>query len=221
MTIKVLVADDQELVRAGFVMVVNHQTDLEVVGEAADGAQAVELAGTLAPDVVLMDLRMPRMDGIEATHLITTSASDRVIRVLILTTFDDDESVYAALQAGASGFLLKEVATHELGEAIRIVAAGDSLLAPSITRRIIERVVADRPVDSERKRRIELLTHREVEVLRYVAKGMTNSEIASVLFVAEATVKSHVSHILTKLGARDRAQAVAFAYEGGLVASGS
>ncbi len=160
------------------------------------------------------------MDGIEATRQIATLQTAQVTRILVLTTFDDDESVYAALQAGASGFLLKEVATHELAEAIRIVAAGDSLLAPKITRRIIERFVAERPVDAELKRR-ELLTEREVEVLRCVAKGMTNAEIAGELFVSEATIKSHVSHILTKLGARDRAQAVAFAYEGGLAAAGS
>lgn len=221
MSTRVLVVDDQELVRAGFVMVVDHQPDLEVVGEAGDGAEAVELVRTLRPDVVLMDLRMPKMDGIEATRQIATLPTAHVTRILVLTTFDDDESVYEALQAGASGFLLKEVATHELAEAIRTVAAGDSLLAPKITRRIIERFVAKRPADAELKRRAELLTDREVEVLRCVAKGMTNAEIAGELFVSEATIKSHVSHILTKLGARDRAQAVAFAYEGGLAAAGS
>jgi DNA-binding NarL/FixJ family response regulator len=219
--IRVLVVDDQELVRAGFVMVVDHQPDLEVVGEAGDGAGAVELVRTLKPDVVLMDLRMPRMDGIEATRQITALPTAQVTRILILTTFDDDESVYAALQAGASGFLLKEVATHELAEAIRIVAAGDSLLAPKITRRIIERFVAEQPVDPELKRRAEQLTEREQEVLPYVGKGLTNAEIAGYLFVSEATIKSHVSHILTKLGARDRAQAVAFGYEVGLISAGS
>ncbi|MGZ8572026.1 MAG: response regulator, partial [Actinomycetota bacterium] len=207
MSTRVLVVDDQELVRAGFVMVVDHQPDLEVVGEAGDGAEAVELVRTLRPDVVLMDLRMPKMDGIEATRQIATLPTAHVTRILVLTTFDDDESVYEALQAGASGFLLKEVATHELAEAIRTVAAGDSLLSPKITRRIIERFVAKRPADAELKRRAELLTDREVEVLRCVAKGMTNAEIAGELFVSEATIKSHVSHILTKLGARGRAPA--------------
>ena len=218
--IRVLLADDQQMVRAGFRMILESEQDIEVVGEAENGEQATAATHRLRPDVVLMDIQMPGVDGLQATRRITGSA-ESASRVVILTTFERDEYVFEALQAGASGFLLKEVATHELAEAIRIVAAGDSLLAPKITRRIIERFVAERPIDPELQRRAEQLTEREVEVLRCVAKGMTNAEIAAELFVSEATVKSHVSHILAKLGARDRAQAVAFAYEGGVVASGS
>ncbi len=221
MSVRVVVADDQELVRSGFVMIVDHQPDLEVVGEAGDGTAAVEQARRLRPDVVLMDLRMPVLDGVEATRQIVALADDDPIRVLVLTTFDDDESVYESLRAGASGFLLKDVAPADLAQAVRVVAAGESLLAPSVTRGIIERFVARRPVDAELRRRTELLTEREQDVLRNVGKGLTNAEIAGRLFISEATVKSHVSHVLTKLGARDRAQAVAIAYEAGLIPIGS
>lgn len=221
MSIRVLVVDDQELVRAGFVMIIDHQPDLEVVGEAADGAEAVEQARTLQPDVVLMDLRMPTVDGVEATRRIVALAAAHPIRILVLTTFDDDQSVYASLRAGASGFLLKDLPPRELADAVRVVAAGQSLFAPTVTRRIIERFVAQRPLDKNLQRRAELLSEREQEVLRCVGKGLTNAQIAGRLFVGEATIKSHVSHILGKLGARDRAQAVAFAYEAGMIPIGS
>jgi DNA-binding NarL/FixJ family response regulator len=218
MSIRVLVVDDQELVRTGFAMILNHQPDLEVVGEAPDGARAVELARTLKPDVILMDLRMPVMDGVDATRRILALPQEYPVRVLVLTTFDDDESVYAALRAGASGFILKDVPARELATAIRVVAAGQSLFAPSVTRRIIERFV-ERPaaVDKDLQRRAESLSDRELEVLRLVSAGLSNAEIGARLFVSEATIKSHVSHVLTKLVARDRAQAVAVAYEAGLL----
>jgi len=219
MSIRVLVVDDQELVRTGFAMILNHQPDLDVVGEAADGSRAVELARTLKPDVVLMDLRMPVMDGVEATRRIVALPAESPVRILVLTTFDDDESVFNALRAGASGFILKDVPARELAGAIRVVAAGQSLFAPSVTRRIIERFVNRRTADRDLQRRAELLTEREQEVLRLVSTGLSNSEIGDRLFVSEATVKSHVSHILTKLDARDRAQAVAFAYEASLITS--
>jgi DNA-binding NarL/FixJ family response regulator len=218
MSVRVLIVDDQELVRSGFAMILNHQPDLEVVGEAGDGARAVDLARSLKPDVVLMDLRMPVMDGVEATRRILSVPMETPVRILVLTTFDDDESVYAALRAGASGFILKDVPARELAVAIRVVAAGQSLFAPSVTRRIIERFV-ERPaaVDRDLQRRAEQLTDREREVLRLVSTGLSNAEIGDRLFVSEATIKSHVSHILTKLDARDRAQAVAFAYEAGMI----
>jgi DNA-binding NarL/FixJ family response regulator len=221
MSIKILVVDDQELVRAGFVVILDHQEDLKVVGEAGNGAEACELARILRPDVILMDIRMPKMDGIEATRRITDPASDVDARVLVLTTFGDDESVFESLRAGASGFLLKDVPPAELVQAIRVVAAGESLLAPRVTRGIIERFVAARPGDVELQRRVALLSEREQEVLKVVGQGLTNADIAERLFVSEATVKSHVSHILAKLGAKDRAQAVAIAYEAGLIQIGS
>ena len=221
MSTRILVVDDQELVRAGFVMILGRQDDLEVVGEASDGMEAVERARNLRPDVILMDIRMPKMDGIEATQQITDPASGLAARVLVLTTFDDDESVFASLRAGASGFLLKDVPPADLVQAVRVVAAGESLLAPRVTRGIIERFVAVRPTDVDLQRRAQLLSEREQEVLRIVGQGLTNAEIAERLFVSEATVKSHVSHILTKLDARDRAQAVAIAYEAGLIQIGS
>ena len=218
MSIRILVVDDQDLVRTGFAMILNHQPDLEVVGEAANGAKAVDMARELKPDVVLMDLRMPVMDGVEATRRILALSTDSPIRVLVLTTFDDDESVYASLRAGASGFILKDVPAAELAGAIRVIAAGQSLFAPSVTRRIIERFV-ERPatVDKDLKRRTDSLSDRELDVLSLVSTGLSNAEIGERLFVSEATVKSHVSHILTKLVARDRAQAVAMAYEAGLI----
>lgn len=220
MSIRILVVDDQDLVRTGFAMILNHQPDLEVVGEAANGAKAVDMARELKPDVVLMDLRMPVMDGVEATRRILALSTDSPVRVLVLTTFDDDESVYASLRAGASGFILKDVPAAELAGAIRVIAAGQSLFAPSVTRRIIERFV-ERPatVDKDLKRRTDSLSDRELDVLRLVSTGLSNAEIGERLFVSEATVKSHVSHILTKLVARDRAQAVAMAYEAGLIST--
>ena len=221
MSVRVLIVDDEELVRTGLALIVDHQPDLEVVGEAGDGVQAVEQARRLQPDVVLMDLRMPNLDGIEATRRIGKLEVANPIRILVLTTFDDDESVYASLQAGASGFLLKDVPPKDLVEAVRVVAAGHSLLAPKVTRAIIEKFVARHPVDTGLRQRAELLTERELEVLRHVGKGLSNAEIGERLFVSEATIKSHVSHILTKLGARDRAQAVAFGYEAGSLQVGS
>jgi DNA-binding NarL/FixJ family response regulator len=221
MTTRVLVVDDQELVRSGIVMIVGHQEDLEVVGEAVDGADAVSRARSLRPDVVLMDLRMPRMDGVEATRRIVALDTVDPIRVLVLTTFDDDEFVYASLRAGASGFLLKDAPPRELIEGIRVVAGGQSLLAPRVTRRIIERFVAQRPRDPDLVRRGESLSERERDVLRLLAQGLSNAEIGEALFIGEATVKSHVSHILDKLEARDRAQAVALGYEAGLIPLGS
>lgn len=221
MTTRVLVVDDQELVRSGIVMIVDHQEDLEVVGEAIDGADAIAKARTLRPDVVLMDLRMPKMDGVESTRRIVELDTLNPIRVLILTTFDDDELVYASLRAGASGFLLKDAPPRELTDGIRTVAQGQSLLAPRVTRRIIERFVSQRPADPDLQRRATSLSEREQEVLRLLAHGLSNAEIGERLFVGEATVKSHVSHILDKLGARDRAQAVALGYEAGLIKLGS
>jgi DNA-binding NarL/FixJ family response regulator len=219
-TIRVIIADDQALVRAGFRMVVESRPDLEVVGEAADGAGAVALAAETRPDVVLMDIRMPVMDGIEATRRITSLDGDPQPRVLILTTFDLDQYVYDALRAGAAGFLLKDVPPAELAAAIRTVAAGDALLAPAVTRRLIERYVglpaprrADPGVLAE-------LSAREGEVLRLIARGHTNQQIAEQLVLSTATVKSHVAHLLMKLGLRDRTQAVVLAYETGFVTPG-
>ena len=217
--IHVLVADDQELVRAGFVMILAAQPDLTVVGEAADGAEAIRLARELGPDVVLMDVRMPAVDGIEATAAICRETS---AKVLVLTTFDLDEYVYAALRAGASGFLLKDMRRHELVEAVRLVAGGEALLAPTITRRLIADVVARSRPSSPRRvdARLATLTARETETLRQVARGLSNAEIAGELYVTEHTVKTHVSSMLSKLGLRDRVQAVVLAYESGLVLPG-
>ena len=216
--IRVLIADDQAMVRSGLRMILESEMDLEVVDEAENGRQAVRIAKRDRPDVILMDVRMPEMDGLEATRQISSEMSE--VRVIVLTTFDVDEYVYGALRAGASGFLLKDAPADDLVAAIRIVASGDALLAPSVTRRIIEQFAAG--PDPERVvAGLDDLTEREVEVLRLVARGMSNTEIASDLFVSEATVKTHVSHILTKLGIRDRVQAVVAAYESGLITPGA
>jgi DNA-binding NarL/FixJ family response regulator/class 3 adenylate cyclase len=218
--IGVLIVDDQALVRTGFRMILEAEADLDVVGEAADGAEAVDVARRTKPDVILMDVRMPNVDGLEATRRLLEGAKEGP-RVLILTTFDLDEYVYEALKAGASGFLLKDTPPEELVEAIHVVARGDALLAPSITRRVIEEFVR-RPPDSVRPRAAELeeLTPRERDMLRYIARGLSNAEIAKQAFVSETTVKTHVAHILMKLRLRDRVQAVVFAYENAVVAPG-
>ena len=221
MTIRVLVVDDQPLIRAGFHKMVEARPDLEVVGEAADGAEAVAQARRLGPDVVLMDVRMPAMDGLEATRQLAGPGVANPTKVLILTTFDLDEYVYEALRAGASGFLLKDAPPEELAAAIRVIAAGEALLAPSVTRRLIQRFAdqpAPRAVDAKA---LERLTERETEVLRLVARGLSNAQIAAELVVSETTVKSHVAHLLMKLGLHDRVQAVVLAYETGFVQPGS
>ncbi len=220
-TIRVLIADDQALVRAGFRMVVESRPDLAVVGEAADGAEAVALAAETRPDVVLMDIRMPLIDGIEATRRITSLEGEPPTRILILTTFDLDEYVYDALRAGAAGFLLKDVPPAELAAAIRTVAAGDALLAPVVTRRLIERFVALPAPRRADPGVLGELSGREGEVLRLIARGYTNQQIAEQLVLSTATVKSHVAHLLMKLGLRDRTQAVVLAYETGFVTPGS
>jgi DNA-binding NarL/FixJ family response regulator len=213
MTIKVVIADDQALVRTGFRKILESEPDLEVVGEAADGGEAVE-AALLRPDVVLMDIRMPRLDGLEAMRRLAGKT-----RVLVLTTFDLNEYVYEALRAGASGFLLKDAPADQLVTAIRVVAAGEALLAPSITRRLIEEF-ARRPPSNARPAELEALSPRELDVLRLVARGLSNAEIAGELYVGDATVKTHVSRILQKLTLRDRVQAVVLAYESGLLQPG-
>jgi DNA-binding NarL/FixJ family response regulator len=221
MSVRVVVADDQTLVRAGFRLLVDSAPDLEVVGEAADGAEAVDLVRRKHPDVVLMDIRMPVMDGLEATRRIGGLREPGAARILILTTFDLDEYVYQALRAGASGFVLKDIPPAELLAAIRIVAAGDALLAPSVTRRLIAEF-ARRPGPAPvTPAALDVLTDREREVLALVAQGLSNGEIATHLVVSPATSKTHVSRLLTKLGARDRAQLVAVAYETGLVIPGA
>lgn len=213
---KVLVVDDQELVRAGFRMILEG-SGLEVVGEAADGVDAVRLATELAPDVILMDVRMPRMDGIEATRQIV--ARNPETRVVALTTFDLDEYVYAAVKAGASGFLLKDISPSDLVHAVGVVARGDALLAPALTRRLLDRYVA-RPLPGTKPDRLTAATDREVDVLRLVAQGRSNVEIAAELYLSEATVKTYVSRLLTKLGLRDRVQLTVLAYQCGIVAPG-
>jgi len=218
--VRIVVVDDQEVVRAGFAALLGTQTDFTVVGTAADGAEALQVCGDRDPDVVLMDVRMPTMDGVEATARLTTGDGP-VPRVVILTTFDLDEHVYDALSAGASGFLLKDVTAERLFDAVRVVAAGGALLAPTVTRRLIAEFARQRPRPAPEPSRgdalIGALTPREVEVLRLVAEGLTNAEIAGRLFLGEETVKTHVSRMLRKLGLRDRTQAVIAAYESGLV----
>jgi DNA-binding NarL/FixJ family response regulator len=221
-SIRVLVVDDQALVRAGFSMIINAESDLDVAGEAANGREALEAVRELAPDLVLMDVRMPLMDGIEATRRILSGESGSGgVKVVMMTTFDMDEYVYAALQAGASGFLLKDVPPEQLVAGIRAVASGDALLAPSITRRLIEEYVRrpSQPV-LQQPATIGRLTDREREVLQLMAQGLSNAEIARTFVLSETTVKTHVARVLSKLGLRDRVQAVVFAYETALVQPG-
>ena len=219
--VRVLIVDDQALVRAGFRMILDAQDDLEVVGEAADGAEAIAEARRLKPDIVLMDVRMPNVDGIEATRTLLATGDAPDTRVVMLTTFDMDEYVYEALRAGASGFLLKDTPPEQLVAGIHAVASGDALLGPSVTRRVIEEYVR-RPAGTPRVQPPKLaeLTSRELEVLKLIARGLSNQEIATVLFLSETTVKTHVVHVLRKLGVRDRVQAVVFAYDSGLVEPG-
>jgi DNA-binding NarL/FixJ family response regulator len=214
-SVRVVIADDQALVRGGFRMILDAREDMDVVGEAGDGAEAVDLVRQHEPEVVLMDVRMPAMDGIEATRRIVASGSSA--RIIILTTHDVDEYVFAALRAGASGFLLKDVRPAELVEGIRVVAGGDALLAPSVTRRLLDRFATDLAEPAPEPDHLDELTEREAEVLRLVALALSNSEIADRLVLTEATVKTHVSSVLRKLGLRDRVQAVVFAYDVGLV----
>jgi DNA-binding NarL/FixJ family response regulator len=218
LSIRVLICDDQALVRGGFRAILDARPEIEVVGEAENGAQAVALAQRRNPDVILMDIRMPELDGIEATRKLIAAGS--AARIIVLTTFDLDEYVHAAIRAGASGFLLKDVTPAKLVEAIGIVAQGDALLAPSVTRRLLERFATTWPVGDRASDAIAELTSRETEVLRLLAGGLSNAEIAAELVVTEATVKTHISSVLRKLGLRDRVQAVIVAYETGLVDRG-
>ena len=215
-SLRVVVADDQLLVRTGFRMILETEDGIDVVGEAADGVEAVDVCRRLAPDVVLMDVRMPRMDGIEATRRLAGPEVVHPMRVLILTTFDLDDYVYAALRNGASGFLLKDTPPEDLVRALRLVAAGEALLAPSVTRRLIDELAQVQPPPKPPPA-LALLTSREREVLTLMARGLSNAEIAAELILGETTVKTHVGRVLTKLGLRDRVQAVVLAYESGLV----
>jgi DNA-binding NarL/FixJ family response regulator len=217
--IRVLLCDDQELVRAGFRVILELESDLCVVGEAADGIECLRKVADHRPDVVLMDVRMPQMDGIEATRRLV--AADSAARVLVLTTFDLDDLVYHAMSAGASGFLLKDVPREQLVNAVRMVARGDSILAPALTRRLVERFVAEPPPSTGIPRRLEALSERELEVFERLARGESNAEIAARLYLGEATVKTHVARILAKLDLRDRVQAVILAYETGYLLPGS
>ncbi len=217
--ISVLLADDHELLRDGLRAILDAQDDIEVVGEAADGEEALEQVAQLEPDVVVMDIRMPRVDGIEATRRLL--AKDNAPRVLVLTTFDLDEYVFEALRAGAGGFMLKDAPPTQLASAVRTVAAGESLLAPAVTKRLIERFVTQQPTDEAKRERFAGLTDREVEVLRLLTRGYSNAEIGEQLFLSAATVKTHVTRVLAKLGVRDRVQAVVLAYEAGIVQPGA
>ena len=219
MTISVAVVDDQALMRRGFALVLDHQPDIEVVAEAGNGLEAIDAVRKHRPDVVLMDIRMPEMDGLAATAAIL-EAADWPLKVIILTTFDPDEYVYSALQAGASGFVLKDIPPEDLAPAVRTVAHGGALLDPTITRRLIGRFAQTLATDTAIHQRLDTLTDREREVLAQLAAGATNAEISENLYIGAATVKTHVSSILTKLGLRDRAQAVVFAYESGLITPG-
>jgi DNA-binding NarL/FixJ family response regulator len=221
MSIRVLLVDDQALIRAGFRMILDAEEDIEVVGECSDGTQAVDSVRRLAPDVVLMDIRMPEMDGIEATRLIADRGGEGALRVLMLTTFDLDEYVYDALRAGASGFLLKDVPAEQLVDGIRVVAQGEALLAPSVTRRLIQEFSRGAVAQQSAPVELEELTPRELEVFKLIARGMSNAEIAAELIVSETTVKTQVARVLMKLGVRDRVQAVVLAYESGVVAPGA
>jgi DNA-binding NarL/FixJ family response regulator len=217
MTVRVLIADDQHLVRAGFRLILERQPEVCVIGEATTGAEALALAQDLVPDVILMDIRMPDIDGIAATRLILADPRTASVRILILTTFDLDEYVYSALKAGASGFLLKDLPPEQLAAAVRTVSQGDALLSPAITRRLIESFTSTRPAVPS-PAILGQLTPRETDVLTLLARGLSNQEIAQELFVAETTVKTHVARLLAKLGLRDRVQAVVLAYQSGLVA---
>ncbi|MEU4724103.1 response regulator transcription factor [Nonomuraea dietziae] len=225
MTIRVLLVDDQPLLRTGFRLILEAEPDIAVVGQAGDGKGALEQARALLPDVVLMDIRMPGVDGIEATRRIVreAAAGAHVPKVLVLTTFDLDEYIVEALRSGASGFLLKDVPPDELVQAIRVVAGGDAIVAPSVTRRLLDRFAAKLPSAYQQTTpaRLDRLTERELEVLKLIAKGMSNAEIAAMLVVSETTVKTHVGNVLTKLGLRDRVQAVVLAYETGLSTPGA
>jgi DNA-binding NarL/FixJ family response regulator len=217
--IRVLVVDDQALVRGGFRLILESQPGVEVVGEAADGREALAMARELRPDVVLMDVRMPGMDGLEATRRLLSGGE--APRVLMLTTFDLDEYVYDALRAGASGFLLKDVRPEQLADAVRVVADGETLLAPAITQRLVQQYVRRLRPGTTRPAALDSLTERELAVFRLIARGRSNAEIATDLFLSETTVKTHVSHVFGKLGLRDRAQAVVMAYESGLIEPGA
>jgi len=221
-SVRVLIVDDQALVRAGFRMILESEPDVEIVGEASDGAEALEAAREHSPDVILMDIRMPNLDGLEATRRLLEQPGEGP-RVLMLTTFDLDEYVYEALRAGASGFMLKDTPPEQLVDAIHVVARGDALLSPTITRRVIEEFIRRPPstIPMTRPAKLDELTARELEVLGFMARGLSNAEIATDLFVSETTVKTHVARILMKLGLRDRVQAVVFAYESGLVQPGA
>jgi len=218
-SIRVVLADDQAMVRAGFRLILEAAADIDVLGEACDGEEAVSITERLRPDIVLMDVQMQRMDGVEATRRIT-QRPELASRVVILTTFERDDYVFGALRSGASGFLLKNAPPEELVHGVRVVAGGDALLAPSVTRRIVEEY-AQRPAPRARDGGLERLTERELEVMRLLAGGKSNAELAAELYVGEGTVKTHVSSVLTKLGLRDRVQAVVYAYESGLVTPGS
>jgi DNA-binding NarL/FixJ family response regulator len=222
-SVRVLIVDDQALVRAGFRMILESEPEIEIVGEAEDGGQAVEASRELGPDVILMDIRMPNLDGLEATRRLVGDGNSGGPRVLMLTTFDLDEYVYEALRAGASGFLLKDTPPEQLVAAIHVVASGDALLSPAITKRVIEEFIRRPPstVATELPPKVADLTARELEVLGFMARGLSNAEIAKDLFVSETTVKTHVARILMKLDLRDRVQAVVFAYETGLVQPGA
>jgi DNA-binding NarL/FixJ family response regulator len=221
MSVRVLIADDQALVRAGFKMILEAEPEIDVIGEAEDGVEAVEMINSLKPDVALMDIRMPRLNGLEATRQIVSDGGEAHTRVLMLTTFDLNEYVYEALRAGASGFLLKDVPAEQLVAGIHVVAQGEALLAPSITRRLIEEFAKNAPIERVAPKEIEELTTREFEVFKLIARGMSNAEIAAELIVSETTVKTHVARILMKLHLRDRVQAVVYAYESGLSQPGA
>jgi DNA-binding NarL/FixJ family response regulator len=219
MTVRVLIADDQHLVRTGLKVILDSEPDIEVIGEATHGREAVRMTRELRPDVAVMDIRMPELDGIEATRQIAADEREPPTRVLMLTTFDLDEYVFEALRAGASGFLLKDVPATQLADAVRMIAAGDALLAPTITRRLIEQFVATMPA-APPPPGLDELTPRELEVFRLVAKGMSNGEIAAELVIGDATVKTHLTRLLMKLNLRDRVQAVVLAYETGVISPG-